>query len=99
MSGPANVTRRIQKELGLKVDGIFGPVTLEAINGQVPYRFFWRIYEMRSDHFYSICQNNASQVKFLKGWLRRLKGFHTDMLQLNNSKFIFFTWDGKRRTV
>lgn len=61
-----------QKLLGVKQDGIVGPITLEAINGQDPKYLFDKIKEEREDFIHRIVRGNPIQKRFLKGWLNRL---------------------------
>ncbi len=61
-----------QRILGLKVDGIVGPVTLAAVNAADPKDLFNRIKAEREAFLYGIVKRNPSQKRFIKGWLNRL---------------------------
>ena len=62
-----------QSILGVKVDGQVGPKTLAAINNYPdPKDLFNKLWQRRKAHFEGIVKANASQKKFLKGWLNRL---------------------------
>ena len=62
-----------QSVLGVKVDGQVGPKTLAAINDYpYPKDLFNKLWQRRKAHFEGIVKANASQKKFLKGWLNRL---------------------------
>ena len=58
--------------LGLKADGIVGKNTLAALNRQDPQVFFNRLKARRKQFYERIVEKRPSQVRFLKGWLRRL---------------------------
>ena len=58
--------------LGLKADGIVGKKTLAALNRQDPQVFFNRLKARRKQFYERIVEKRPSQVRFLKGWLRRL---------------------------
>jgi len=61
-----------QRVLGVAQDGKVGPITLAAVNSQDPRVFFDKIKAEREAFFNRIVQNNASQKRFIKGWLNRL---------------------------
>lgn len=75
MSGVKTVSKKIQKLIGLKDDGIFGPQTINAINGKEPETLFNIIYKEREKFYYSICEKNPEQKIFLNGWLNRLNDY------------------------
>lgn len=61
-----------QRLLGVKQDGIVGPVTLAALNAQDPKKFFEVVKKEREAFFERICVARPTNRKFLKGWLNRL---------------------------
>lgn len=62
-----------QSVLKVTVDGKVGPKTIAAINNYPDQRgLFNKLWLKRKAHFESIANANASQKKFLKGWLNRL---------------------------
>ena len=61
-----------QRELGVKDDGIVGPITLEAVNNCDPDAFFNRIYRQREAFIEDICIKRPKNMKFRRGWLNRL---------------------------
>lgn len=62
-----------QSVLGVKADGIVGPKTIAAINNYPDAKvLFNKLWLRRKAHFEGIVAANASQKKFLKGWLNRL---------------------------
>lgn len=72
-SGPKSI-RMAQKVIGVKADGIVGPITLEALNRQDPQILFSKLYEARK-RYYRQCKG---AWKYLKGWLRRLDAIRLD---------------------
>lgn len=68
----ANGVTKVQKILGVKVDGIVGEKTLAALNAQEPRKLFEKIKAARVSFIEGIIKNNPSQAKFRKGWLTRL---------------------------
>lgn len=64
-----------QRILGLKEDGVVGPLTLKAINEQPPKELFNKLFKARQKFFNDIVKNNPSQKRFIKGWLNRLNDF------------------------
>lgn len=73
--GVKTVIKKIQKLLGVEIDGVIGNQTINAINSKKQDELFNSIYNEREKYYYNICSNNPSQKVFLKGWLNRLKDF------------------------
>lgn len=69
--------QKVQNILGVKPDGVVGPITLKAINAQDPETLFRKIYEMRFNFFHQIVRNDKTntQKDNLEGWLNRLSKF------------------------
>lgn len=67
--------KKPQRILGVKADGIVGPVTLAAVNSADPKVLFDKLWNARKEHFESIVRVNPTQKKYLKGWLNRLNDF------------------------
>ena len=65
----------VQKILGLKPDGIFGNITIAAINSAYQEDLFNKIKLERVRRYNAIVANNSSQKKFLAGWLNRVNSF------------------------
>lgn len=70
-SGKYGITE-VQKILGVTVDGVVGPKTLAALNGQEPRALFDRIKRARIRFIDDIIAKRPSSAKFRNGWLRRL---------------------------
>lgn len=69
-SGPITSIKKIQSTLGLKADGIVGPKTLAALNGD-PEKVFYTLWNMRKAWLEKIALKGNNK-KFLRGWLNRL---------------------------
>ena len=62
-----------QQILGVTVDGVVGPKTINAINSYPDQKvLFNKLWERRKQHFISIANSRPGNQKFLKGWLNRL---------------------------
>lgn len=64
-----------QQVLGVKDDGVVGPVTLQAVNDMCANELHTKLWQARKDFLESIVERTPSQGKFLKGWLNRLNDF------------------------
>ncbi|MDR2917839.1 MAG: peptidoglycan domain protein [Tannerella sp.] len=65
--------KRPQRLLGVKADGIVGPVTLSALNSHPNQKdLFDLIKSDRIKFIDEICINRPANLKFKKGWLNRL---------------------------
>lgn len=71
-SGTARI-RDVQAILGVKPDGVVGPITLKAINGSDPAELYRRLMNARVGFFEKIVVRDPKQKKFLTGWMNRLK--------------------------
>lgn len=66
---PTTAIRMLQRALGVKDDGIIGPVTMQAISNVHPYRLAMRFHGQRLDHL----NNNPDQwARFGRGWAQRI---------------------------
>ena len=61
-----------QKILGVKQDGIVGPITIEAVNSRDPKELFEAIKAERIAFIDRICQSRPANNKFKNGWLNRI---------------------------
>lgn len=60
---------------GIQVDGGIGPKTIAAINKINPDNLFKAMLIERARYFVAITVSNPSQLKFLVGWMNRLRAF------------------------
>jgi len=64
-----------QRILGVKSDGIVGPVTLKALNTRSPRRFHAEIVNARIRFIDRIIERDPLQACFRKGWLNRIRDY------------------------
>lgn len=70
----ANAIRRLQREMNLTVDGIFGPATLRAVNSYGNERqLLHLIYDSRMRYHADIAPEGSPNRVFLKGWNNRVR--------------------------
>lgn len=72
--GVSRGTKLLQKVLFINQDGVFGPVTLAAVNINNPATTYTRYKKARID-FYRKLAENPRQAVFLTGWLNRMEKF------------------------
>lgn len=70
-SGKHGITR-VQKILGVTVDGIVGEKTLKAVNEHDPMQLYFEIKNERIRFIDEICKARPANEKFRKGWMNRL---------------------------
>jgi lysozyme family protein len=75
--GNGRASRLLQEAVGATIDGDIGPKSLEAIKracgapgGEL--KVCERVLMLRKNFYLRIVERNASQQKFLKGWLKRI---------------------------
>ncbi len=69
--GLGRAAKILQQACGAVADGVLGPKTLALANAMDPTKLVKEMSSIRAARYHSIVQANASQAKFLKGWLRR----------------------------
>lgn len=79
--GLFNAAKILQRALSIPADGLWGPqtrhsVTLKAGDNET----LKRQLEKREDFYLDIIQHNPSQVKFLRGWLYRVRRLRRKVL-------------------
>ncbi len=65
--GPGAAIKMMQRSLGLTDDGGIGPITKSKMNAVTKQG----LYEQRKAYYNRLVEKNASQSKFLKGWMNR----------------------------
>ena len=71
-SGTVTAVKEIQKELGVKADGIIGNITLSSINSHSPLPMFGIIQQARIAYIEKICKARPANNKFKRGWFNRI---------------------------
>lgn len=69
--GVGRANRLLQKALGVRVDGLIGPVTLGAVRKAARERLLVQMLGRRAMFYAAIVRNDSSQAKYLRGWLLR----------------------------
>lgn len=64
-----------QKLIGVTVDGIVGPKTIDAVNSRNPRELFDMIKIARFDFIEEICRKRPANNKFKRGWINRINDF------------------------
>lgn len=73
--GTRRVAEQVQKMVGVKQDGVIGPITLKAINNMDSKKMMIDFVKSTQDAYVSIVVNNPSQLVFLSGWIKRTHRF------------------------
>lgn len=71
------IIKKVQHILGVKEDGIFGPISLCTLNSKNQAYLYDDIEEAREIYFRAICASRPKNAKFLRGWLNRLHDIRT----------------------
>lgn len=80
--GPGTASKFIQRAIGVDDDGSIGSVTLAALATKDPIAICNLVCNQREKFYINIVANDATQDRFLKGWLRRvseMRLFVTDL--------------------
>lgn len=75
--------KRVQRLLGVKADGMVGSQTLAAVNSASPLPLFQIIKDERHRYIDEICRVRKKNLKYRKGWLRRLDAITYQKLGCN----------------
>jgi len=70
-SGTTRAIRYLQRQVGAKDDGYFGPVTAIAVNGADPVKLLHRLIAYRATKMAADVQDNPDQLKWIEGWIAR----------------------------
>jgi len=75
--GVKTAVKMIQKCLGVKADGVMGPITLSYINSELdPDILMTEFSRRKEDRYIAICRKDPTQLKFLQGWINRTRRVH-----------------------
>jgi lysozyme family protein len=70
--GPRRAIMDLQRAVGVREDGMVGPVTRRAVAAQDARGLVERLLLLRGDHYADRVRDKPDQAAFLKGWVRRL---------------------------
>ena len=73
--GPQQAIRSLQRCVGVKEDGIMGPVTLDALAGLTERAALAKLAAERVRLYGRIIQAKPGEAKFASGWLNRAAEF------------------------
>lgn len=71
--GISRAAKFLQESVDVKVDGVIGKMTLEAVNKYKEKGLIYRYFEIREEFYHRLTEKKPSQKVFLKGWLNRLE--------------------------
>lgn len=74
-SGRVTAARRVQRILKVNADGIFGPLTIEAINRANQTKLFEAIKNDRKEFIEYLVKSDPGQIVFYRGWMNRVNSF------------------------
>lgn len=74
-SGPARAIRALQALVGVSIDGILGPGTLAAVSARDAIRLNNQLAAHRVEFLVDLVLDKPSQLKYLRGWVRRALSF------------------------
>ena len=72
-SGVKTAIRKLQKALGVTIDGIIGNQTIGATNRLNPSYVLARYIDLRFEYIAEIIRRKPKQKKYEKGWTRRIE--------------------------
>lgn len=78
--GVTRAAKWLQQAAGVKVDGMVGAKTLEAVNNQNAGTIYRKVLAERTRFYGRIITNNPTQAVFAAGWTARLSEFIEDMM-------------------
>jgi lysozyme family protein len=74
-SGRGTVARRLQRILGIEVDGTIGSQSLKAINNANQKKLFDALKQDRKEFIEFLVRRDPDQKVFYKGWMNRINSF------------------------
>lgn len=75
--GTTRASRWLQAAAEVQIDGVIGPVTLEAVNMIPPMELWLHVLATRIQFYGQLVTNKPSQAVFAHGWNNRAAGFLT----------------------
>lgn len=70
--GPGWARRWVQRAVGTKEDGVWGPMTWAAIKEAPDFISVCNFVEFRRARYEYLAKQNPDLKKFLKGWMNRV---------------------------
>ena len=72
-AGTGRAVKTLQSAIGVVADGIIGPRTRAAINAANAKDLVAKYSDARTDFYQGIVARRPDQVRFIRGWLRRVE--------------------------
>jgi lysozyme family protein len=77
--GPRKAVQLLQRSIGVKDDGIIGPITRECVGRMRATNMMALFVAERVEYMGYLVKKDPTQSDFIHGWLRRMSGFITDI--------------------
>lgn len=71
-AGVGRAAKFLQRAVGVADDGVIGPGTMAAVAKTDPHRALEQFSGAKSSFYHGLVERDASQAKFIKGWLNRV---------------------------
>ena len=71
-SGPSRAVKGVQEALGLKIDGIAGKITIQAISNCDTVGTAKKLCDLREKFCWDIVRKDQTQKVFIQGWVNRI---------------------------
>jgi lysozyme family protein len=81
-AGVGRATKFLQRAVGAIDDGAIGPGTLAAVAKTFTKTLLANFSKQKEDFYNGLAEKNASQQKFLKGWLARVEHVNNDAINM-----------------
>lgn len=83
-AGPDRAVKMLQQTVGVMADGVIGPATLAAARGRPPRDVLNGFSREKAAFYQRLANANASQQRFLRGWLNRVRDVDVAALDMVN---------------
>ena len=81
-AGTGRAAKLLQRAVGAVDDGIIGAGTLALVAKAFTKNLLDNFSKQKEDFYRGLAETNASQQKFLKGWLARVEHVHDDAIDM-----------------
>ena len=79
-SGPTMAIKHFQRAIGVKDDGVIGPVTIARWHTLVPLNVLFKVCAQRLRFYGEIVSGHPEQRVFLVGWINRIAGLMEELV-------------------
>ena len=81
-AGTGRAAKLLQRAVGAVDDGVIGAGTLALVAKALTKDLLDNFSKQKEDFYRGLAETNASQQKFLKGWLARVEHVHDDAIDM-----------------